>query len=74
MYFDKENEMYELRELIAELSEIEAMTEDKACSFYNVDEKAGIIRVMREEIASQRDYILAKSDYIDDEDYELLAA
>ena len=36
----------------AELAEIEAMTEEKACYIYNVDSKSDIVKILSEDIES----------------------
>lgn len=45
-----ETALAELNEAQAELTNIEAMSEEKACYLYNTDSKTEIVKVLKEEI------------------------
>lgn len=47
-----ETALAELERSKIELTEIEAMTEEKACYIYNVDSKSDIVKILSEDIES----------------------
>lgn len=47
-----ETALAELNSSNAELAEIKAMTDEKACYIYNVDSKSDIVKILSEDIES----------------------
>lgn len=52
------NAQEELEQLEQELEAVSAMSEEQACTLYNVDKKSEIITILNEEIDINKSYLI----------------